>query len=113
MVGVGVAKHQKFDRMKRQRQEIAARRIERLMALADERGKAHDLKHASRYASLARSIGMRYNVRLRPSEKLRVCKGCGAYLLPGITLRARMGRRTVTRTCLECGFVRRTPLRRR
>ena len=108
-----MAKHQKFDRMKRQRQEIAAGRIEALMALADERGKAHDLKLASRYVSLARSIGMRYNVRLRLSEKLRVCKRCGCYLLPGITLRARIGKRTVSRTCLECGDVRRTPLRRK
>jgi ribonuclease P protein subunit RPR2 len=106
-----MAKGHKFDRMKRQRQEIAAGRIEALMSLADRRGRAHDLKLASRYVSLARSIGMRYNVRLRKSEKLRVCKGCGAYLLPGVTLRVRMGRRTVTRTCLECGLVRRTPTR--
>jgi len=106
-----VAKHQKFDRMKRQRQEIAAGRIETLMSLADGRGRAHDLRLASRYVSLARSIGMRYNVRLRISEKLRVCKGCGAYLQPGITLRVRMGRRAVVRTCLECGDIRRTPMR--
>jgi ribonuclease P protein subunit RPR2 len=108
-----MAKSHKFDRMKRQRQEIAAGRIETLMGLADGSGRAHDLKHASRYVTLARSIGMRYNVRLRPSEKLKVCKGCGAYLLPGITLRVRTGRRTLVRTCLECGLVRRMPLRER
>ena len=108
-----MAKSHKFDRMKRQRQEIAAGRIETLMDLADGRGRAHDLKYASRYVSLARSIGMRYNVRLRPAEKLKVCKGCGAYLQPGITLRVRLGRKTLVRTCLECGLVRRMPLNER
>jgi ribonuclease P protein subunit RPR2 len=108
-----MAKGHKFDRMKRQRQEIAAGRIETLMSLADVRAKGHDIALASRYVSLARSIGMRYNVRLRSSEKLRVCKGCGGYLLPGTTLRVRMGRRTVTRTCLKCGLIKRTPLRTR
>ena len=50
---------------------------------------------------------------LSPSEKLKVCKGCGAYLLPGITLRVRLGRKTLVRTCLECGLVKRMPLRAR
>ena len=106
-----MAKHSRFDRLKRQRQEIAAGRIELLMVEASKKGAEHDFRHAARYATLARSIGMRYNVRLTKPEKLVLCKACGAYLRPGINLRVRLGRRTLTRTCLECGHVKRIPIR--
>jgi len=106
-----MAKRQRFEKLKRQRQEIAAERIEILMAEADRKGAEHDFKYASRYATLARSIGMRYNVRPSKADKMRLCKKCGAYLRPGINLRVRLGKRTLSRTCLECGHVKRIPIR--
>lgn len=105
-----MAKHHKFDRMKRRRQEIAAERMERLMSLADSKALAGELGTASRYATLSRSIGMRYNVRPCSSEKMKICKRCGRYLLPGATARIRLARHSLVRTCLGCGEITRMPL---
>jgi ribonuclease P protein subunit RPR2 len=107
-----MAKRHRFERLKRERQAVAGERIDLLMGMAGSRASAKDFRRASRYAGLARGIGMRYNVRLSRQAKMQACKGCGAYLRPGINLRVRLGRRTLTRTCLECGRVWRMPLGR-
>ncbi|MDI6655597.1 MAG: ribonuclease P protein component 4 [Candidatus Hydrothermarchaeota archaeon] len=88
--------------------KIASERIEILMQRAEEVF-AQDRKKASRYAELARKIGMRYNVRLPKKWKRRICKKCLAFLKPGSNCRVRIYKSRVIITCLECKNVVRIP----
>jgi ribonuclease P protein subunit RPR2 len=68
-----------------------------------------DPKLANRYVELARKIGMRYNVRLPPELKRKICKGCKAYLALGITAKQRVKQGRVIITCNACGHANRYP----
>lgn len=88
--------------------DMAAERMVRLFDLAEE-SFDNDPVLSKRYVFLARRIGMRHRVRLPPHLKHRVCKGCGAYLVPGTSCRVRIKDRRVITTCLECGRSSRRP----
>jgi ribonuclease P protein subunit RPR2 len=103
----------RFEKMKERRRAIARERIQILMDLAEERAMSGDLQHASRYASLARRIGMRYNVRMPGGHKLAICRKCGSYLFSSRTARFRLTGNRLTRQCLKCGSYYRIPLKRR
>ncbi len=62
-----------------------------------------DLELAHRSVRLARFIGMRYNLRLSPEQKLRMCRHCHAFLWPGRTARVRLRQGTMTVQCQQCG----------
>lgn len=62
-----------------------------------------DMELAHRAVRLARLIGMRYNLRLAPEQKLRQCRHCHAFLWPGRTARVRLRGRKMTVHCLMCG----------
>jgi ribonuclease P protein subunit RPR2 len=94
-------------RDKAEERRIARERIARLFQLAEAKALQGDLPRAGRYAQLARRIGMKYVVPLGRVEKRRVCRACGAYLLPGRTARVRARSGKVAQTCLACGDVRR------
>lgn len=96
-------------RKKGQERRIAAERIEKLFALAEQEALQGNFPRADRYVELARRIGMRYNVRLPSAFKRRVCKGCRSFLLPPKTARVRIGGSRVVTTCLKCGTVMRFP----
>ncbi|HIH86792.1 MAG TPA: ribonuclease P, partial [Methanosarcinales archaeon] len=66
--------------------DMAAQRMVRLFDLA-EVSFDDDPGLSKRYVSLARRIGMRHRVRLPPHLKRKVCKRCGAYLVPGTSCR--------------------------
>jgi ribonuclease P protein subunit RPR2 len=86
---------------------IARERIARLLALAEQQALAGKLERAHRYAQLARRVGTRYVVRLDRAQRRKVCRACGAFLLPGRTARVRTTGGKVTTTCLACGAARR------
>ncbi|MCA1813047.1 MAG: ribonuclease P [Halobacteriales archaeon] len=92
-------------RDKAEERRIARERIARLLSLAQERARAGDLPKADRYAHLARRVGQKYVVRLGRTERLQVCRGCEAYLLPGKTSRVRTTEGKVSVTCLRCGRI--------
>lgn len=94
-------------RDKAEERRIARERIERLLQLAEAQALEGRLARANRYAALARRVGMRYVIRLPAEHRLRVCRACGAYLLPGRTARVRAREGKVAVTCLACGAVRR------
>ncbi len=96
-------------RKKGQERRIAGERIETLFQLAEAEALKGNLPRADRYVGLARRIGMRYNVRLTSALKRRVCRACGAFLLPPKTARVRVGDSRVVTTCLKCGAVMRFP----
>jgi len=88
--------------------DMAAQRMVRLFDLADE-SFDEDPGLSKRYVFLARRIGMRHRVRMPSYLKRRICKGCGAYLVPGVSCRVRMRSGRVVTTCMECGHHKRIP----
>ncbi|MEA1997785.1 MAG: ribonuclease P, partial [Euryarchaeota archaeon] len=64
---------------------------------------------SDRYVQLARLIGMRYRVRIPSQLKMRICKGCYTYLIPGKNARVRLRGEYITTTCLKCGQQMRRP----
>jgi ribonuclease P protein subunit RPR2 len=89
-------------RRSRDTAEIASERIAILFCQAEEAARANEPCLSDRYVALARSIGMRYNVRLSPEQKQRFCHSCGAFLVPGRNLRVRLRPGNTVRTCLKC-----------
>jgi len=96
---------------KREQRRIARERMDILLSLAGEVF-SEDRELARRYVSLARRIGMRYNVRLTKEDKLRVCRRCSSYLVPGVNCRVRSHAGRMVITCLTCGSQRRIPFLR-
>jgi ribonuclease P protein subunit RPR2 len=70
-------------------------------------------ERSRRYAQLASRIAMRYNIRIPPVQKRKICGGCGMFLVPGVscTVRISAGRKVVT--CLSCKTARRFVVGRR
>jgi ribonuclease P protein subunit RPR2 len=92
---------------------LARERIDDLFGLAEAQAGESSPELVNRYVELARRIGMRYNVRLRPEYRDLYCRQCSAYWVEGRTVRTRLrdGRRV--ETCLRCGSTRRVPYRAR
>ena len=98
-------------RSKKQGKKIAAERIERLFELAD--GMFHrDSALSNRYVQLAKRIGMRHRVTIPREYKMRICKGCESFLVPGANTRVRLLGTHVSITCLNCGIQKRYPYKK-
>lgn len=63
---------------------------------------------SDRYVTLARRIGMRYNIRLPREYRELYCRACSTYWVEGRTVRTRLRGGHRVRTCLKCGYQRRT-----
>jgi len=100
-------RRQRRGRRTRDMAAIATERMGILMRLADRMASFGETELADRYAGLARALGMRYNIRLPPDLKRRLCPSCGAYLVPGRNLRVRLRCGRTVRTCLKCGRIKR------
>jgi len=87
---------------------IARRRVADLFGLAERESKGGQSALADRYVTLARRIGMRYNVRLLGEYRDLYCRSCSAYWVEGRTVRTRFRGGKRVRTCLRCGAQRRT-----
>jgi len=88
--------------------DLAMERIQRLFELADAEYSSNSAR-SNAYVSLARKIGMRYLVRFPRELKVRYCKKCGVYLVPGDNCRIRLKGKYITTTCLSCGTIKRYP----
>ena len=89
---------------------VAGERVTTLFALAESEARQRPSGLADRYVGLARKVGMRYNVRLRPEYRELYCRGCSAYWVEGRTVRTRLRNGHRVRTCLRCGRVRRVSI---
>jgi len=91
-------------------QKIALERIGILFALAAREFGRHP-ERSDRYAGLARKIGMRYNVRIPKELRMRFCRYCLSYLVPGrnCTVRTNSRLRSVEVKCHKCGRITRFP----
>ncbi len=95
-------------REKRLEKRIARERIKILFDLM-QRVKGEDYELARRYVELARRIAMRYRIRLG-KLKMLYCKKC-LYPYKSGRFRVRIQKSRVIITCLNCGYVRRIPIR--
>lgn len=102
--------HRRHQALKRQQKQIAMQRIETLECLAEAKAIAGDLSLAQRYLQLARSIATRLVVPVPSSVRRRVCRQCGAYLLPGVSSRTRIHRGRIIVYCTHCHAYSRYPL---
>jgi ribonuclease P protein subunit RPR2 len=96
-------------REKRLEKKIAKERIEILFKLM-EKVKDEDYELARRYVELARRIAMKYRLKLPKEFKLKFCKKC-LYPYTSGRFRVRIAKSRVIITCLNCGFVKRVPIR--
>lgn len=92
--------------------KIAMERVKRLLELAREPLK-NDPRLSKRYVSLAWRIKTKYNLRLPRELKMKFCKNCMTYWIPGETCRVRTRQKTLTITCAECGRIYRLPIRKK
>jgi ribonuclease P protein subunit RPR2 len=89
---------------------VARDRMAILIGRAEEVSRNDQADLARRYVELARRIGTRYNVRIPPALKDRFCPGCSTFFREGLTVRTRLNPGGRTRTCLQCGRIRRQRL---
>lgn len=92
--------------------DIASQRMARLFELA-EKAFHENPKQADRYVALARRIGTRHRVRIPKEFRRRMCKKCGAYLVPGVNSKTRLDGVNIIKTCMACGDIKREPYARR
>ncbi|KAA0003661.1 MAG: ribonuclease P [Thermoplasmata archaeon] len=91
------------------RKRIAEKRIKRLFKEAEKRARQERLELSNRYVEIARKISMKYLVRIPKEFRMKYCKKCGSYLVPGKNCRIRLQKHKVVITCLNCGEVKRYP----
>lgn len=94
---------------------IARERVERLLDFAGEIFDRRP-KLAHRYAELAWKIKTRYNLRLPQRLKRKFCRKCQSFWVPGKTCRVRLrssGPPHLVVTCLECGYERKVPYKKK
>ncbi len=96
-------------REKRLERKIARERISILLCKADE-SKFDNYELARRYVELARKIAMRYRIRLPKNQKRMFCKRC-LYPYRHDKIRVRIRKSRIMITCLNCGFIRRIPIK--
>ena len=96
-------------REKKLEREVAEQRARKLLKMAEE-VKFEDYELARRYVELARKIAMKYRVKLPRELKRRFCKKC-LYPYRHDRMRVRVRKSRVIVTCLNCGYVRRFPIR--
>ena len=88
------------------KKKIALERIEELFRQADEFFN-EDPALINRCVERARIIAMRHRVKIPRDLRMRYCRRCHSYLVPGVNMRVRIQRGKVIVTCAECGYQRR------
>ena len=95
--------------MNRENKKIAMERIHCLFREAEKMAKENKMELCRRYVEIARKISMKYLVRIPKIYRLRFCKKCLSYLVPGKNCRVRLKKSKVVVTCLNCGNKKRYP----
>lgn len=94
--------------------DIAKERVRILLNLA-ERESIQNMNpdRARRYVTLARKIGMRYNVRIEKYFSNKICRSCNSYLATSHAARVRCRDGRISRICKHCGKITRVPIHKR
>lgn len=80
---------------------------ERIGILFDEAKKQikSDKNLANRYVTLARKIGMRYNLSLPTEFRNFICTKCKKFMYPGITAKVSTSKGCIRKQCLQCSHI--------
>jgi len=94
---------------KDRKSKIKENALERVYGLFDEAKKvfSEDRELSRKYVKLARKIAMKVNLRMPRDIKLKFCRNCDSYLVPGKNLRVRVDKNKIIYYCLECKHFRR------
>ncbi len=87
--------------------KTAKERIEILFEEAEKAALCGDIDFSDRYVTLARKIGMKYNVNITSEYRRRFCKDCYSYLFPGKTCKVRINKGKIVTKCLKCKTINR------
>ncbi len=88
------------------------RRAIKLIQDAEALVRMGKLDLARDYVTLAKEYCSKTRTNLPLDYKRRTCRKCNVPLIPGITERRRIRKKTLIRTCLLCGWTRRYELRK-
>ncbi len=64
---------------------------------------------SDRYVEMARKIAQKARTGIPPAFKKRFCRHCGAFWVPGRTVRVRLQKQKVVYYCLKCRHYTRHP----
>jgi len=90
---------------------IAKKRIDKLFSIAYDNALDGKFSLANRNVEIARKLSMKYLVKIPKEQKLRFCKHCYSYLLPGQNCRVRVNRGKLIVFCSTCKKYYRMPLK--
>ncbi|MFH1510315.1 MAG: ribonuclease P protein component 4 [Candidatus Woesearchaeota archaeon] len=99
------------DKKVREAKAVVAQRIEFLIEKAAEVA-SKELCLANRYVTLARTLSMKFNVKIPSRLQRRFCKHCYTFLVPGLNCRVRTREGKVVYTCESCKKYMRIPFTR-
>lgn len=81
---------------------LAKERIKRLFEQAGKEFPGNP-ELSDRYVRMAWKLALKYNMRLPPELRMRFCRKCLSYLVPGKTCTVRVVKGAATVECLKCG----------
>ena len=90
--------------------EEASKKVKKLLNLTEKTPTKR-----KEYVSLAKKTAKKYRVKIPKHYKKRICKKCGAFLIPGANLKVRTiskPHHSVVYTCGECGHRSKMPYRK-
>ena len=93
----------------RKARELARKKVLELLGLAYSLAQ-NDLNLAVKYAEQAFDLSRKLRVKVPIAMKRKFCRRCRAPLIPGLTARFRVKRKTLVVSCLRCGWIRRYEL---
>ena len=72
---------------------------------AEKSAKSGDISYANRYLSIARRIGMRYNIGTPGNLRKKFCRKCKKYLYPGLSSEEKEEKGFLKIKCLNCSKI--------
>lgn len=90
-----------YKKRKDSQKNIASERIKELITQSQAIFPKEN-KLADKYVQMAKSISMKYKVPFNKSQKLKYCKKCSSFLVPGNNARIRVQRGKIRVLCLKC-----------
>jgi len=91
--------------IKKKIKRISLERIKILFEEGEKAAKKNRFDLAKKYIILAKNIGMRCNVKIPKNLKLKFCKNCNYFLIPGKSAKLKIDskKKFIKIKCLNCG----------
>jgi ribonuclease P protein subunit RPR2 len=99
-----------YNKTKQKMNQIAKERVKILFDEAEKNYSKHP-ERSHRYVELIKKIKLKYQLKLDPEIKRRLCKKCNKFMVPGKNCKIRIHNSRIIYTCNECGAIRRFGLK--